>query len=266
MRRDQLFARLPAAWQADIAAAESLMHVGWGLSNAYVYRLRHRGRAIRYLKAAWGRGAAELRDEVERTTWLGSQGVPVPRILDLYDDHKDFVALFMSDVKGMSPQHSGLPTGKIVSQIALALRDLHALPVVDCPFDETVSARLALADRDIRAGRVAASEFDKRNRKLSARQLYQRLVASAARPAEHLVVVHGDATFANIQVGTKGVIGFIDCGRCGRADAYTDLALVTAEIAEHFGEAHVEAFLDAYGVASWDDAKALFYLDLYELF
>jgi len=95
--------------------------------------------------------------------------------------------------------------------------------------------------------------------------IHERLAASV--PArEDIVVVHGDATFDNILIDAAGAVGFLDCGRAGRGDRYFDLALLAAEIEEHFGGDGVGVFLDAYGLSRWDDCKAAFFRDLYELF
>ena len=48
-------------------------------------------------------------------------------------------------------------------------------------------------------------------------------------------VIFGGAFILNLIAAPDGAIGFIDCGRTGRADRYTDLAVITADIAECFG-------------------------------
>jgi aminoglycoside phosphotransferase len=79
-------------------------------------------------------------------------------------------------------------------------------------------------------------------------------------------VVHGDATLANMLIGADGELGFIDCGHAGRSDRYLDLAVVDEELRTGFGRRAAEDFIAAYGICDWDDRKAAFYSDLYELF
>ena len=87
-----------------------------------------------------------------------------------------------------------------------------------------------------------------------------------AQPRDDIVVLHGDATLGNIIVAENGTVGFIDCGNAGRGDRYADLALLHADIVEHRGKAAGAQFLEAYGAGRFDEEKARFYLDLYELF
>ena len=80
------------------------------------------------------------------------------------------------------------------------------------------------------------------------------------------MLVHGDAMFDNLVMDAAGAVGFLDCGQAGRGDRYLDLALLTGEIEEYFGADGVRVFLAAYGLAQWDEEKATFFCDLYELF
>jgi len=90
----------------------------------------------------------------------------------------------------------------------------------------------------------------------------------AARLPEHedCAVTHGDATLSNIILEPDGQVGFVDCGHCGRADRYVDLALLLAALEDRLCAEARNTFTDAYGDLRWDEAKAEFYRDLYELF
>jgi aminoglycoside phosphotransferase len=61
-------------------------------------------------------------------------------------------------------------------------------------------------------------------------------------------------------------IGFVDCGHCGKADRYLDLAIAAQEIAENFGGNEAQIFVKTYGEMTWDTKKARFFSNLYELF
>ena len=79
-------------------------------------------------------------------------------------------------------------------------------------------------------------------------------------------MVHGDATLSNIFVGGDGSIGFIDCGNAGRGDRYVDLAVLMADIGDTLGPQAAARFAQKYGAPGWDEAKARYFADLYELF
>src|SRR5207237_4248967 len=104
-----------------------------------------------------------------------------------------------------------------------------------CPFNETLSVKLARAHEAIRQGAIDPTQFDTRNIGVAPEALYARLAAGV--PAqEDCVVVHGDATLSNLIRGDDGEIGLIDCGSCGKSDRYVDLALLVSEIGERFGD------------------------------
>jgi aminoglycoside phosphotransferase len=255
---------LPAAWRADIAGRE-LVPVTSGMSGAHVYRMRDRHAGDQYLKIAVGVDAHHLRREVERTKWLASMGIRVPAVVRQFDSRDSF-AMTMTTLGGRSAEHTRTRDGTgIVRAIALAFAALHALPTSACPFDETLTVRLARAHDHIRHGAIDATQFDARNAGVTPEALYRRLAASVPAP-EDCVVAHGDATLSNLIVGNDGNIGFIDCGNCGKADRYVDLAPLVGELADRFGSHASDAFLQAYGGLPWDGRKAEFYRDLYELF
>lgn len=247
---------LPAAWRGDLGKPREITE---GMSDAAVFRVA----GARYLKLAAGAGpAAALSEEIARTRFLAGHGIRVPEVLRVHEQ-TDFTALLMTALPGLpADRHRGDPAA-LVPRLATALRALHRLPADDCPFDESVTTRLARARIAIAEGEIDAADFADRNASSTPRQLYDRLAAK--RPREISVVAHGDATLANLIVGDDGTVGFIDCGRCGRADAYLDLAVLADGLAEHWGDGCVAAFAAAYGVA-WDDAKAAYFSDLYELF
>jgi aminoglycoside phosphotransferase len=126
---------------------------------------------------------------------------------------------------------------------------------------EIARARDAI-DRNL----VDVSQFDDRNAGVTPDMLYRRLASAVPAPADVIVVTHGDATLENMLIGADGELGFIDCGQAGRSDRYLDLALVEADLRADFGPEAAEAFRTAYGVRDWDDRKAAFFRDLYELF
>jgi aminoglycoside 3'-phosphotransferase II len=255
---------LPAEWWARLAAIEAVP-VSSGKSGAGVFRIVGRQTGEQYLKIATGPDAAQLRHEAERTKWLAAMGTRVPRVIATFDDEDGF-AVAMAALDGESAENADPRDGRrVAAAIGSAFARLHALPLSTCPFDEGVAVRLARAGALIERGAIDGSDFDARNAAVAPADLYRRLAAGVPAP-EDWVVVHGDATLSNLIVGRDESIGFIDCGNCGRADRYVDLALLAGELAESFGDDARGAFLQAYGRLEWDEYKAEFYRDLYELF
>jgi len=275
MQRKELLAALPQSWRRMLGdfRFQSVEH---GMSDARIFRLRDPASQTFYLKAAMSAAVSdgmsddksdalsEFRSEIERTRWLSTRNVPVPEILDLFDDGRIGAAL-MTALPGSHPHELAQPPAEIVAHLARGLRALHARTAADCPFDETTAARLARARAMIDENRIDPNAFDERNVGRSPLKIYQRLAADAPRIPNDIVIVQGDATFDNLLIDAEGALGFIDCGHAGRGDRYLDLEAVTSDIDEHFGVQWVEEFARCYDVML-DPTKLRFFDDLYEFF
>jgi kanamycin kinase len=126
--------------------------------------------------------------------------------------------------------------------IGSGLRSLHdALPVNDCPFDWSVTARLAQLPARRRTG------------------------LGDAPPVDRLVVCHGDACAPNTLIEDDGTCsGHVDLGDLGVADRWADLAVATLSLGWNYGSGPWTAeLLDAYGVAE-DPVRIAYYRALWE--
>lgn len=246
----------------DSASSAALEPVTSGLSGASVFRVLEANRPPRYAKIARDPASMALRDEIARIDWLSARGVVVPKALST-SAGRDWFAVLTDAVPGVPADVSSLPLPQLIGALTKSLRALHALPVEDCPFDETLAVRLARAAQVVADDEVEQAQFEPRNRGIAPEMLLARLLA--AQPIEDLVVVHGDATLSNILVDDNGAVGFVDCGNVGRGDRYLDLAVLGAEIGEYFGAEAAVLFARNYG-GDWNAAKALYFSDLYELF
>ena len=234
-----------------------------GMSGALLFRLTEDGHPLRYLKIARDESMASLNEEIARTRWLASQGVRVP-VIQRIENGADQIAMLTEAVPGFPAQDSAFAPDQLVESLARGLGALHRLPAGDCPFDESLSVRLSRAAKAVASGEIDKEDFEPRNRRITPEKLLARV--KQGRPAEDIVVVHGDATLTNLIVDGNGGLGFVDCGNAGRGDRYLDLAVTHAGIEEHFGKDASQYFLRAYRVRHWNSAKALYFSDLYELF
>lgn len=259
-----VLAALPASWRSRLAA-KTVVPVATGMSGASVFRLTSEHGRGEYLKIGTDAVADVVRREVERTEWLASVGVRVPQIVARFAD-ADLFAVVMSSLGERTaediPSRNWKPP---VTRIARTFASLHALPVLTCPFDETLAVRLGRARAQVCAGEIDPADFDERNVGVTPEELHARLAANVPQ-SEDCVVTHGDATFSNLILGSDGQIGFIDCSHSGKADRYVDLTLLAGELEERFGAEARAAFIAAYGGVRWDERKAEYYRDLYELF
>jgi aminoglycoside 3'-phosphotransferase II len=262
LRFENVVQLLPPDWQAALAGKE--VEPMSGMGGALVFRVFDAAGGCRYLKIACGLEAELLGQEIARTEWLSSHQIRVPRFL-MKMCTRSISAVVMTAVPGRHLTRDTDDLLATVQTVGRGLARLHAVPSANCPYDETPRIRLDRAREAIEQNLLNASQFDDRNSGFTPSMLYRRLV-SAIPAGEDIVVVHGDATLSNMLIGPDGELGFIDCGHSGRSDRYTDLAVIEAELLTEFGRDAAECFNAAYGIREWDDRKAAFFGDLYELF
>ncbi|MGW9431844.1 APH(3'') family aminoglycoside O-phosphotransferase [Streptomyces decoyicus] len=240
-----------------------------GESGAAVFRSAD---AARYAKCAPAADATRLKDERDRVAWLGEHGVPGPRVLDWHSGDAG-ACLVTGAVPGVpADQVSAADLRLSWDRIAEAVRELHELPVGQCPFRRDLDAMVALA-RDVVAREAVNPEFlPVEQQHTPATELLDRLTPQVARrrdqEAADTVVCHGDLCLPNIVLDpqTLNVSGFIDLGRLGPADRHADLALLLANARETWPDeerarAADAAFAERYGTAL-DHDRLRFYLHL----
>lgn len=152
----------------------------------------------------------------------------------------------------------------IVDAIAGFLRQLHAIPVCECPFNSSHDYRLVQGRKRIEAGLVDEDDFDDEREGWTAEQVWTEMHRLLPFTLDQ-VVTYGDFSLDNLLVGNGEVVGCIDFGRLGIADRYQDLAILWNALGE-FGEPLRNRLFASSGVAIPDRGKLQFYLMLDELF
>ncbi|MGO7365915.1 APH(3')-II family aminoglycoside O-phosphotransferase [Rhizobium leguminosarum] len=256
----------PSAGALDIRlAGYRFQRDALGRSAARVFRLEALGLPTLYLKVEEAGDFGELADEAARLRWLQTSGLPCP---DVIAEDSDGVhnRLLISALPGSDlTSASALTPPARVELLAIALLDLHRLPIASCPFDHRLERRVAAAKARMQAGIVDETDFDETRVGKSAEALFAEL--ESGKPSrEDLVVTHGDACLPNFVASEEGFSGYIDCSRLGVADRYQDIALACRSIAHNFGEALVQPFLDRYGMPATDPARLAYYQLLDEFF
>lgn len=244
---------LPAARWEPMTGGES--GAGVWRSFRYVVKVQERG----------GRPVSTLLQERECLRWFAGR-VPVPGVVG-YEATATHEYLAMTRLPGlpMSDPDALLHPERVVDLLARALRELHALPVRECPFNMTLPVTLRLAREQVEAGKVDEDDFDDERRGWSAAQVFGELVRT--RPArEDVVVTHGDACLPNFILNGEYVEGLIDVGRAGLADRHADLALTHRSLIRNLDQEHAKRFLDLYGRELVDEGKLAYYRLLDELF
>ncbi|MBB5235867.1 APH(3') family aminoglycoside O-phosphotransferase [Deinococcus budaensis] len=244
---------LPAArWEA---VTHGQSGAGVWRSQKYVVKVQARG----------GLPPSTLLQERERLRWLSGR-VPVPRVVG-YETAGNHEYLAVTRLPGlpMSDPDATLHPERVTDLLARALRELHALPARECPFNMSLPVTLRLARERVQAGAVDEADFDEERRGWTAARVFEDLVRT--RPAqEDIVVTHGDPCLPNLILNGEYVEGFVDVGRAGLADRHADLALAWRSLLRNLGPQWAERFLDLYGREQVDAGKLAYYRLLDELF
>lgn len=235
-----------------------------GKSASSVYRLASPGKPTLFLKVSAVGDASDLKAERDCLHWLASRAL-VPRILD-FSSEGNLAYLLTESIPGASAEVAPARLWpRITTEVAFQLRQLHSLDVLECRFDRSLDQVLPLAATRARSGQVDESAFDLVRHGCSAMELLDSLYRERPQD-EDIVVTHGDACLPNLIFHDSSFGGFVDCGRCGRADRYQDLALAHRSIERNFGSRHAENLLSAYGVQRVDRRKLSYYRLLDEFF
>jgi aminoglycoside 3'-phosphotransferase-2 len=254
---------IPTRWREKIAGTLIERQV-IGESGAEVYFIRCNNGEELFLKSEPIKLLNELPDEVKRLHWMQRMGVPGPIVLG-YAMEENRHWLLMTAVSGRDLASSNdLSSPQIVGILAGALRNLHELPITECPFDHRLAERVAAAQHRLSEGLVDETHFDSEWQGRSATDVLAELL-SMLPETDDLVVTHGDACLPNFMADGSNFTGFIDCGRLGVSDRYQDLALTARSIMRNLGPAWVEPFFRKYG-AKPDSRRIEFYCLLDEFF
>ncbi len=258
------YSELPS-FLAQRLSGRRVHQVTHGKSGDCVYRLTGADQPTLYLKLAPVVRERELSAEIARMDWLQGR-LPVPVVVDSGVED-NWAWLLMSEVPGR-PLHDRCFSGRsyqVARLLAGGLKQLHSLPVSECPFDMRLERMLSMAHDHLVDGKVDEDDFDSSQAGRSAKELWDEVLER--RPtAEDLVVVHGDYCLPNVVAREEMISGFLDLGRTGVADRYRDLALVTRSLASNGHAAAVDAFFEAYGLTKVDHEKIEFYRLLDEFF
>lgn len=221
-----------------------------GMSHDAVFRLI--GDTVRYLKIG-----TNLAGEAARLRWLG-QSLPVPQVLH-YSEHEGKQYLLMSAIDGEMVHEVALPSLKRVQLMAEGLRLFHSVPITDCSFDWSLKKQLEAARYAINNGLIS-DDLDEPYYGMNPDDAFEKLLTQIPEGEEDLVVVHGDYCLPNILIDpeTETVTGFIDLGRAGVADRYTDIAVGARSIEFNLGKEWRKPFIEAYGIDA-DPKKMDFY-------
>ena len=164
---------------------------------------------------------------------------------------------------------------RLVQELAKAMRSLWDIDVSDCPVEQSPDAKLMRARKIVEAGQVDMTLVDPDTFGEGGFSSPAELLCwlEENKPPFSPVLTHGDFCLPNVFLDNWQLTGFLDLGRSGAGDRYTDIAICWRSLRDnfggHYGEAvpgfHPDALFDALGIEK-DEEKLRYYLLMDELF
>lgn len=169
----------------------------------------------------------ESDNEYRMIQWLQGK-LPVPKIIEFESTNK-YSFLLMSKCDGQlgcsetlmsQPKH-------LYELLRDALREIQSIDLSGCPSNNDLNSKLAAAEQNVILGNVdiAATETETfgANGFRDPEALLHWLKEN--RPAEELVLSHGDFCLPNVLFKDGKLTGLIDLGKTGIGDKWCDIAL-----------------------------------------
>lgn len=159
-----------------------------------------------------------------------------------------------------SPAHRPIVPELLAGRLAAAGRlvaALHARPIVGCPATASVADLLALAERRVAAGLVAADRFAGALARYTATQLFDLVIRSAVGEPPRLVPTHGSCELHHLYVDDgrsaappdgAAEATFDGVDRLALSDPHRDLARLANDVVTRFGPEALLPLFEGYGL------------------
>lgn len=256
-------AHAPDAIQPFLSAG-SVTEIHIGCSATRVYRIQELDRTV-YLKTHPLSPHFSFAHEVSVLLWLMGK-LPVPAVC-AYATDAMYEYLVLSEVPGENGVDAmeRLESDRLVALLAGGLRQIHALDIAQCPFDERITAKLRRAHYRVQHALVDEDDFDDERLGMTGKEVYEALQRNMP-PENDVVFTHGDYCLPNILLQGERISGFIDLDRAGISDRYNDLAIASRSIGYNLGPEYEQRFFEYYGIDPVDAGKIQYYRMMDELF
>jgi aminoglycoside phosphotransferase len=221
-----------------------------------------------YLKRHKRKSSHDSVKECEVINWLQDKLI-VPKVKCFTEDGK-YYYLLLTALPGI-PAHTlirKIPAENMIKILVTAMKQLHEIPLPDCPFNESISVKLSRIRRNIDCGFLRKDIYNwhsKRNAEDDLKYLQDNIPSR-----EELVFTHGDFCLPNFLVTNSQVTGYIDMGEAGPCDLYMDIC--TLAITMCYNYRHFDRFFyycrlifEEYGIAEPNWAKLHYYHLLNEI-
>lgn len=227
-----------------------------GRLHSTIARLALPDQGVAYLKEGEGTAIEDIEAEAERLEWLQGR-LQVPTVHRL-PSSAGCTRVLLEALPGRPAHHARLPESRRIELLAEALQAVHAVPIADCPFRNTLERELAGAERRLRGGSLDIESFVAATKGITPAQALEQLHANKSLIKE-TVFTHGDYCLPNVMIAKNRLSGVIDWGIAGVADPHRDFMAISESIAFNLGNKWVDRFFDFYGAGPPDQDRIRYY-------
>jgi kanamycin kinase len=197
-----------------------------------------------YLKTA---PKGTLRREAEMTGYFYGKGLAPEVLFYAEEETRDVLLTARAAGEDCTDRRYLDDPKRLSALLGERLRMLHELPHGDCPVQDRMTAYLATAERNYRAGAYDLSYRMPSCCGLSAQESFRYLTEHAAL-LKNEVLLHGDYCLPNILLSDWHFSTFIDLGAGGVGDRHVDLYWGAWTLSFNLGtDRYRDRFYDAYG-------------------
>lgn len=196
--------------------------------------------------------------------------IEIPSLIDFVsEDGFDYLLMGKLDGYMSFDEKIANDPEQLVHLLATAILKFWSIDYHELDNPMTLDEKLQMAEIAVKTNQIRYDLIDKSLVKSfeSPDQILTYLKES--KPAEDLVLTHGDYCLPNVFFLDNCLTGFVDLGRAGISDRYQDIALclrsLKYNLKEKYKESYQDLFFSILGV-EYDEKKLYYYLLLDELF
>lgn len=212
----------------------------------------------RYRRRSWQNG---LKEE-QVLVWLRDK-LPVAEVV-AFDSDRYYHYLLLKELQGV-PAHKlirKIPEKRMLELMVKAMLQMHAVPIQNCPFDETMPAKLVRLRFLLDKGWLRKDTYNSKSLR-SAEQDYRYLCEHLS-VQEEVIFTHGDFCLPNILLTDEKITGFVDLADAGPGDRYMDICTLANTMCYNYNQPdkfnyYCQNIFELYGINDPDWEKLQYY-------
>lgn len=221
---------------------QSVYRIDTTQSHSYILKIKPRNLS------------GNLQEEGRKVRWLQNKA-PVPRFVSYYeDDTKEYLCLTYIEGEPASDYISKDKEESVGYLVGRTLRELHQLPINECPFNTFTPTKLVdQVEENIGKFPEQVVDTAKKTFPNESLDMLMNFLHLNRPPMDKWVFTHGDYGTGNVIIRNGKVEAFIDLDGAGISDPYYDIYYMIESLTV-YSHRHdqVSEFLRGYGIKELD--------------